>query len=220
MDQPGERWRYNTGSDVLGILIERAAGRPFDAFLRERLFEPLGMRDTGFHVPAEQRHRLPPCYVPDATGALALCDGVADSEWGAAPAHPARPGGHGSTVDDFHAFYRMLLHRGRHGDARILSRPSVELMTTDQLLPAERDGAEIFFGDRASWGFGVAVTTRRAGLPRIGQYGWTGGLGTTAFVDPAEGLIAILFTQTLMTSPVAPPVFQDFTTTAYGAIEG
>lgn len=214
--QPGERWMYDLGIDVLGVLIARAAGQPLETFLRERLFEPLGMKDTGFSVPADKLDRLPGCYegneVYDPTGP--------DSEWSRPPAFPSASGGLVSTVDDYFAFCRMLLNRGRHGSDRILSRPSVELMTMDHLTPEQKVGADLFFDGNSGWGFGMGVNTRRDTLEAVpGRFGWAGGLGTAGYTDPQEGLIGILMTQLLMGSPEAPRVYLDFWTSAYQAID-
>jgi CubicO group peptidase (beta-lactamase class C family) len=220
MHQPGEKWLYHTGSDVLGVLVARAAGRPFEAFLRERIFEPLGMKDTGFHVPAEKHGRLPPTYEADpATGATRVHDDPADSRWGRPVAFASGGGGLVSTADDYLAFCRMLLDRGRCGRERILSRPSVELMTSDQLTREQRAEASFFLGDGGGWGFGMGVVTRRTGLAAPGRFGWDGGCGTTAHSDPAEDLVGILLTQRMMESPEPPRVFQDFWASAYSAID-
>jgi CubicO group peptidase (beta-lactamase class C family) len=92
-------------------------------------------------------------------------------------------------------------------------------MTSDQLTPEQKKGTEIFFGDYAGWGFGMAVLTRRYDLFAPGRFGWDGGLGTSAHTDPEEGLIGILMTQRLWENPKTPPVVQDFWTSAYQAIE-
>ena len=220
MYQPGERWLYHTGSDVLGVLIARVAGQPLETFLRERIFDPLGMKDTGFSVPAEKLDRLPGCYRrnPD-TGTLDVYDDAGDSQWSRPPPLPSGGGGLVSTVDDYLAFCQMMLDKGRCGHERILSRPSVELMTTDHLTPDEKAGAEIFFGETKGWGFGVAVTTRRDNLWAVGRFGWDGGLGTSGYSDPAEEMVGILMTQRLMESPQPPRVFVDFWTSAYQAID-
>jgi CubicO group peptidase (beta-lactamase class C family) len=221
MHQPGERWMYNTGSDVLGVLIARVTGQPLGKFLRERLFEPLGMKDTGFSVPSAKRGRLPGSYVWNSTtSALAVFDDAGDSHWSRPPAFESGAGGLVSTVDDYLAFCRMMLDKGRHGQERILSRPSVELMTTDQLTPEQRAGASIFFGDSRSWGFGVAIDIRRDNLATVpGRFGWDGGLGTSGYSDPTEDLVGILMTQRMMDSPEPPRVFVDFWTSAYQAID-
>src|SRR5215472_9355809 len=138
MYQPGERWQYNTGSLVLGVLVARAAGRPLGAFLGERVFEPLGMTDTGFSMPAEQAHRLPSQYTTDfRTGTVALQTITGADVWTRPPLFPSGAGGLLSTADDYLAFARLLLDRGRHGDARLLSERSVELMTTNHLTPEQ-----------------------------------------------------------------------------------
>ena len=220
MHQPGERWMYHTGSDVLGVLIARVAGQPLETFLRERIFEPLGMKDTGFSVPAEKIERLPGCYRRNPeTDALEVYDDARNSEWSRPPPLPSGAGGLVSTVDDYLAFCQMMLNKGRYARERILSRPSVELMTTDQLTPAQKAGADIFFGDNRGWGFGVAVTTRRDELWAVGRFGWDGGLGTSGYSDPSENMVGILMTQRLMESPQAPRVFVDFWTSAYQAID-
>jgi CubicO group peptidase (beta-lactamase class C family) len=219
--QPGERWMYHVSLDVLGVLVARASGQPLGAFLRERLFEPLGMEDTAFQVPDDKLDRLVELYSWNRqTGTLDVFDGIEDSTWRAAPPFESGGGGLVSTIDDYHTFCRMMLRKGRHGREQILSRAAVELMTSDQVTPEQRAGAEIFFGSHSSWGFGMAVDIRRRDLFHTpGRFGWTGGFGTTAYTDPAEDLVGILFTQRMMDSPEPPKVFVDFWTLAYGAME-
>lgn len=221
MYQPGERWMYNTGSDVLGVLIARASGRPFETFLRERVFEPLGMNDTGFHVPAEKLERLATSYWTNVeTGELETFDEV-NGAWSRPPAFPSGGGGLVSTADDFLAFGQMLLNGGRYGNERILSRPSVELMTTDHLTPAQKAASGFFPDDftNDSWGFGVGIVTRRTGHASVGTYGWAGGLGSVWDNDPAEDLVGIVLTQRMFTSPRLPAYCQDFWTTTYQSID-
>jgi CubicO group peptidase (beta-lactamase class C family) len=219
--QPGERWLYHTGSDVLGVLIARVSGQSLEAFLQERLFAPLGMRDTGFHVPAAKLDRLASAYLMDPQKkALAFFDDAANSRWSKPPLFAAGGSGLVSTVDDFHAFYRMLMNGGVHGRERILARPTVALMTSDQLTEQQKQGTELFFGHGASWGMGGAVVTRRTDIfATPGRFGWDGGYGTSAHLDPAEDMIGILMTQRLMDSPVPPRVFRDFWTSAYQAFD-
>jgi CubicO group peptidase (beta-lactamase class C family) len=219
--QPGEQWLYHTGSDALGVLIARASGQPLETFLRERIFEPLGMKDTAFSVPAGKLGRLASCYKtnPEA-GALEFFDDARDSRWSRPPAFPSGGGGLVSTIDDYLAFGQMLLGNGRLGRERILSRPSVETMTTDQLTPEQRASAELFLGGNSGWGFGLAVVTRRDGLAAVpGRYGWNGGYGTSWSSDPQEEMVGILMTQVVWTSASGPGVYHDFWTSAYQAID-
>lgn len=221
MAQPGERWMYQVSADVLGALIARVSGQSLGTFIRERVFDPLGMKDTAFHVPPDKVGHLPVCYgFNHQTNALEVYDDVANSAGRYEPPFESGGGGLVSTIDDYFAFSRMLLNKGRHGREQVLSRATVELMTSDQLTPEQRQGAELFFGSHSSWGFGMAVDIGRTEIFHSpGRFGWTGGLGTTAYTDPAEGMIGILFTQRMMDSPEPPKVFTDFWTLAYGAME-
>jgi CubicO group peptidase (beta-lactamase class C family) len=220
MAQPGERWMYQVSADVLGVLIARVSGQSLGTFMRQRIFEPLGMRDTAFHVPSEKIERLPACYFFNRqTKTLELYDDAANSAWRPEPPFESGGGGLVSTIDDYFAFSRMILNKGRHGREQVLSRVTVALMTSDQLTPEQRAGAEIFFDGYRSWGFGMAVDIQRNEIFHTpGRFGWDGGLGTTAYTDPAEAMIGILFTQRMMDSPEPPKVFTDFWTLAYEAI--
>lgn len=222
MYQPGERWMYNTGSDVLGVLIERASGQPFETFLKERIFDPLGMNDTGFDVIWDRIGRLATSYVIDPdSGAAAIYDEPADGQWSRLPSFPSGGGGLVSTVDDFLAFADMLRGKGVSRGERILSRPSVEFMTSDQLTPEQKAASGLVpgFFRVHGWGFGVAVVTERTEVAKsVGTYGWDGGMGTSWYNDPAEDLTMILMTQQAWTSPIPPRLFQDFWTATYQAI--
>jgi CubicO group peptidase (beta-lactamase class C family)/extradiol dioxygenase family protein len=219
--QPGEKWMYDTGSDVLGVLISRATGQELETFFRERILEPLGMSDTGFHVPADKLGRLASCYSTNPeTGELELYDDADASAWSRPPVFESGAGGLVSTVDDYLAFCRMMLDKGKHGGERILSRPSVELMTMDHLTSEQKQGAEIFFGENGGWGFGVGVDTRRVDLSSTpGRFGWAGGYGTSGYSDPEEDFIGILMTQRLADSPESARIFNDFWTLAYQAVD-
>ncbi len=221
MAQPGERWMYHTSGDVLGCLIARVSGQSFGTFLREKIFDPLGMKDTAFHVPPEKINRLPGVYFFNRqTSRLDSFDDPASSAWASEPPSESGGGGLVSTIDDYFAFSRMMLNKGRHGREQILSRATVDLMTSDQLTPQQRAGSEIFFETHSSWGLGMAVDIRRSEIYHTpGRYGWTGGTGTTAYIDPAERMIGILFTQRMMDSPEPPRFFTDFWTMAYEAME-
>jgi CubicO group peptidase (beta-lactamase class C family) len=203
--QPGERWMYHSGSDILGVLIARVTGQTLETFFRERIFAPLGMNDTGFR-----------------TGGLALFDEARGGRFARPPLFESGGGGLVSTVDDYLAFGRMMLNNGKHGNERILSRLSVELMTTDHITPAQKAASDFFpgFWDNRGWGFGVSIITRRDDVAAVpGRYGWDGGYGTSWYSDPKEDMVAILMTQRLWDSPSAPAVYLDFWTSAYQAID-
>jgi CubicO group peptidase (beta-lactamase class C family) len=216
--QPGEHWLYNTGADVLGVLIERAAGQPLAEFLRARVFEPLGMVDTGFWT--THADRLGTCYGADpGTGARTVYD-APDGQWTSPPTFPAGGGGLLSTVDDLHAFGRMLLSRGHLPDgSRLLSPAAVDAMTTDQIGAATAPGP--LPAGSQGWGFGVGVQIRRIGLgPTVGAYGWDGGLGSSWKNDAAKDLIGVVLATDMFTGPFPPPaVIQDFWTGVYTALD-
>ena len=219
--QPGTRWLYNLGSDILSVLIARVTGRPLGDFLQERIFDPLGMTDTGFWVPPDSISRLPPQYTRDASGELTVYD-PPDGQWAAPPAFPSGAGGLVSTAPDYLAFASMLMGGGIHRGVRILSRPSVSLMTSDQLPASVKAVSGLAPGDfdAMGWGFGVSVVTRRTQVYHsVGTYGWNGGLGTSWANDPAENLTLILLTQHAFTSHLGPVLLGDFSTTAYQALE-
>ncbi len=218
--QPGETWLYHTGFDVLGVMIARVTGKSLGAFLKEALFDPLGMKDTAFHVPKSKIARLVTAYSADPkTGKVAVFDEAKGGRFSSAPEFEAGGAGLVSTVDDYAAFLRMMLNKGKAGRTRILSRPSIELMTSDQLTSEQKAGADMFFHGVASWGFGMSVVTRRNNLFAPGRFGWDGGYGTTGHADPAEGLIGVLLTQRMMDSLMPPLHFTDFWTSAYQAID-
>jgi CubicO group peptidase (beta-lactamase class C family) len=221
--QPGEEWLYNSGSDILGVLISRVAGTSLGEFLRARIFEPLGMNDTSFSVPPAKLDRLAGSYWTNfETGEVEVFDGIEDSRWASPPVFESGAGGLVSTVDDLLTFGEMMLNRGRYGDERILSRPSIELMTSDHITPEQKAVSGFFpgFWDNRGWGFGVSIVTRRDDLAASpGRYGWDGGYGTSWYVDPGEGMVGILMTQRVLDSPGAPVVLLDFWNSAYAAID-
>jgi CubicO group peptidase (beta-lactamase class C family) len=221
--QPGEAWMYNTASDLLGVLVARASGRSFGQFLTERVFDPIGMPDSGFWVPPEKIDRLPTEYEPGAEPGqqLKVNDESAGGLFSRPPDLESGAGGMVATVDDFHAFARMLLDHGRARGGRVLTRPTVEAMTTDQLSPAVK--ARTNWNNQwlplDSWGFGVGVVTRRHdGTLSPGSYGWNGGFGTLWRSDPAEDMVVILMTQVAGTTGI-PRVFFDVLPLAYAAID-
>jgi CubicO group peptidase (beta-lactamase class C family) len=222
LHQPGESWMYNIASMVLGILIARAAGKPLEDFLRERIFAPLGMKDTGFSVPRQKLDRLAASYwANQKTGALDLNDGIDNSKWIGAPAFPDGGAGLVSTVDDYLAFARMMLDKGKSGAGRILSRPAVELMLADHLTEAQKSASAWFPGMWANrgWGMGVLLFTGRDDIwAAPGRFGWDGGYGTSWYCDPGEAMIGLLMTQRAE-FPLFNPVWRDFWTSAYQALD-
>jgi CubicO group peptidase (beta-lactamase class C family) len=197
MDQPGRRWRYNAGSLVLSVLLPRASGLPLADLFRTRVFEPLGMKETGFSIPADRAGRLPAYYATDfATGIMELKALSAPGEWTMPPVFPSGAAGLLSTVDDYVAFSRLLLNRGIHEGDRLLSERSVELMTTNRLTREQMAGGGPVLGGRG-WGFGVAVVTEPDDVsPVPGRYGWNGGYGCSWFNDPSRNRVGIALTQT------------------------
>jgi CubicO group peptidase (beta-lactamase class C family) len=195
--QPGEAWLYNTCSDVQGVLVARVSGRPLPEFLAERIFDPLGMADTGFHVPAEKLDRLPPYHASEEMP-------VDEDHWRKPPVFPSGSGGLVSTLADWDRFGQMLLADG----GGLLSPESVRLMTTDHLTEEQRGESTVFLeGD--GWGYGGSVAAD-------GRYGWIGGTGTTAHIAPSTGTIGILLTQVQMAGPTPTPLMRRFWEYAFG----
>jgi CubicO group peptidase (beta-lactamase class C family) len=197
MFQPGERWQYNTGALVLSVLVARAAGQSLADFFQSRVFEPLGMKDTGFSLPAQKTGQLPSYYGTDfQTGEVRLRTLSAPDEWIRPPAFPSGAAGLLSTVDDYLAFARLLLAKGVHRGRRLLSEESVRLMTTNHLTQEQIAGAGPILGG-SGWGYCMAVSTEQDEVsPVAGRYGWNGGYGTVWFNDPHHDLVAIALTQT------------------------
>jgi CubicO group peptidase (beta-lactamase class C family) len=228
--QPGERWMYHTAANVTGVLIARATGLSFGEALRERICEPLGMKDTGFSVAGENISRLATAYQrDDATGEIFVEDGP-DGYWSRPPAFEDGGGGVVSTASDYLAFASALLAGGSHRGERVLSRPSVSLMTSDHLTPAQKavSGFGPGYFDDIGWGFGMSIRTQRAHLgpwqvscpvlASVGSYGWPGIYGTAWYNDPAEDMTTILMIQQAP-APPGLPILIDFLTAAYQAID-
>lgn len=216
MHQPGEQWMYHTGAEVLSVLIARVTGTSFADFLEQRIFAPLGMKDTSFQVSEPALDRLATAYEFDAvSGKLKP---YAEPR---GPRYPAGATGLISTAADYLAFGRMMLQQGRFGRERILSRPTVEVMTTDQLTLAQKAASPFFPGywDSHGWGFGVSTITARDMISAVpGRFGWDGGFSTSWYADPHEDMVAILLAQRLG-NPLASQLNTDFLTLAYQAID-
>ncbi|MFI1919789.1 serine hydrolase domain-containing protein [Nocardia sp. NPDC020380] len=224
--QPGALWRYHTASDILGVLISRVTGQPLGTALRERVLEPLGMKDTGFVVPEADRDRLTVLYGPAPE--YAVIDHPSSTRWAEEPLFASGGAGLVSTVADYSRFARMLANQGTLDGVRILSRPTVQALSTDYLTPEQHVtpfnpplGQTIW--DDAGFGYGVQVRTRRTGIgPGAGTLSWPGGLGTSWFADPQEDLVGLLFVQSqniIIAAEWQHPLGDDFLTLTYQAID-
>ena len=205
--QPGQLWLYNTGAHVLGVLCARAAAMSYDDVLRTRIFEPLGMRDTGFHT--RKVARLATAYQPTADG-LAVWD-PPDGQWSRPPVFPDGAAGLVSTADDLLAFARMLI---RGGDP-VLTPDQLDQMGRDHLTASQRQFGAAILGGRG-WGLGTSVVL--AG-PWAGAIGWDGGLGTSFLVHRERELAVIVLTQRLFDSAQAPAAHVALQAAALAAAE-
>jgi CubicO group peptidase (beta-lactamase class C family) len=203
--QPGERWLYNTGAQVLSVLAARAAKAPFPEVMSSRVLEPLGMSNTTFWTNAFDRFAT--AYIPTPDG-LVVSD-LPTGEWSTAPAFPDGAAGLISTADDLLAFARLLLA----GGAPVMPEGLARAMTTDQLTDEQKSFGGLLpnFFDERSWGFGQSV------LPD-GSYGWDGGLGTSWLVDPARDLVMIVLTQRMFESSEAPSIHREIQEAARAAL--
>ncbi|KHL18998.1 UNVERIFIED_CONTAM: hypothetical protein LK11_04830 [Mumia flava] len=198
--QPGARWLYHVGAEVLGVLIARAAGAPLPEVLADRVVAPLGMAGTGFGIRPDQAGRLGPLWLP-GTGELGAYD-PADGQWSRPPRFPNGGDGLVSTVEDLHAFGAMLLRGGTATDGtRVIAKETIAAATQ----------ARVSTGDGSAWGLGLGVLTADAADGRrAGTYGWDGGLGSSLWIDPASDVVAVLLTNQMWPSPQPPAVFEAF----------
>ena len=195
--QPGTLWRYSgqAGFDVLSRIVEIASGLPYDRFLRERLFDPLGMKDTGFFAPPDRAGRLVTLYRRTPEGKL---ERVPDQSGLSSTSYFAGSGGMVSTVEDYAKFAQMMLNGGELNGRRYLGPRTVQMMTTNHT----GDMVNGQFGRPArGMGFGLGVQVNEdpaaSGLPQSkGAWGWAGGFGTNFNVEPAEQMVTVVFIQT------------------------
>lgn len=222
---PGEAWNYSVSTDVLGYLVEVISGKPFEQFLKERIFDPLGMNDTGFHVPSAKADRLAACYSADGKGGKVLQDDPKTSSYLEAPSFVSGGGGLASTAADYLTFCRALIHNGEIGGVRLLSPKTLQLMTSNH-LPGGKYLPEMsrsLFSEAAyngigfGLGFSVTIDPAQTLIPGSnGEYSWGGAATTSFWIDPAEDLIAIFMTQVLPSG--AYPVRRELRTLIYSAI--
>ena len=213
---PGTAFRYSLSIDVLGYIIQLASGLPFEDFLRERVFAPLGMLDTAFWVPPEKVERLAAIYGPAQEGGLKPLDEPLTARYLTPPRNPSGGGGLVSTVGDYLRFGQMLLNHGELDGARLLGRKTVEWMLHNHLpegMPAKGDPANGF-------GLGGSVLLH-PGLSHkpgsVGKFGWGGAANTEWWIDPAEDLQCLLMTQYMPGFTI--PIVEDFAQLAYQALE-
>jgi len=230
---PGEAWNYSVSTDVLGYLVGKISGIPFETFLKERIFDPLGMVDTAFHVPEEKASRFCACYAVGAMGSKAvsdrgpvLQDDPRTSPYLKPPSFISGGGGLVSTAADYLRFSRMLLQGGELDGVRLLGPKTLALMTANH-LPGGRDMSSLsspsMFSEAAydgvGFGLGFATTISQAAtlIPgSTGDFFWGGAAGTFFWVDPQEDLIGLFLTQVLPSS--AYPVRRQLRTLVYSAI--
>ena len=213
--QPGAKYRYSMATDVLGGIVQVVAGEPFDHFLRQRIFGPLGMMDTDFYVPEHKLPRFAATYGPGEQSGMALVDGVETSHYTRPALCPSGGGGLVSTIGDYLRFAQMLLNRGELDGVRLLGPKTVELMTTNHLPPALHP----FDDPAAGFGLGVSVLTELGQsnvLGSVGNYGWGGAANTNFWIDPKAELIGILMLQYMPSDTY--PVVSDFRNLVYQAL--
>jgi CubicO group peptidase (beta-lactamase class C family) len=226
--EPGTRFNYGNSFDVLGVLVARASGMSLPEFLETRIFRPLGMKDTGFFVPADKMVRFATNYnVDPQTGKRVVADQPGEqSRWAKPPAFPAGAGGLVSTAEDYLSFAKMLLGKGRNGNVRLLSHESVTLMTSDHLTQEQRKTPFSGFDFWAGQGFGLGVSVvddvaRQArspfGYSSAGSFGWPGAFGTWWQADPKEDMVQIFMVQLPAADPRTP--VRAFQEASYRAID-
>ncbi len=203
---PGDAWNYSMSTDVLGYLVQVVSGKPFDQFLHEEIFEPLGMQDTGFFVPPEKQPRLPACYERRLNKKVVLQDDPATSPYLEPPQFLSGGGGLVSTAHDYLRFCEMLRRGGQLDETQILSRKTVELMTRNH-LPEDMDLTQMAQGtfsetpyEGVGFGLGFSVNlgpARTGTVGSAGEFAWGGAASTAFWIDPVEDLVVIFLTQLL-----------------------
>ena len=200
--QPGDKWMYGTSADVLGGVIEQVSGMSFGAFLQRELFEPLGMKDTGFWVPPEKQYRLAKIYESTAEGVKPWVTdnlGICYTQH-RAPSFESGGAGLVSTIDDYAAFARMLIRGGMAEGKRILSEQTVRFMTAAKLLPWQQESLWRSWESMYGYGYGSLMRILlEPGMALLsgwkGEYGWDGWLGTYFCNSPQNGVTVLMFIQ-------------------------
>ena len=224
--QPGENWRYSFATDLLGYLVQVVSGQPFEDYLRDHIFEPLGMVDTAFHVPAEKADRLACLYCEGLYQVHP--DGGFVRDYTGSPGWPSGGGGLTGTMGDYLQFCRMLANGGEWNGTRLVSRKTIDLMAMNHvpanLLPL-RISADPMYGYGFGLGFSVLLDPAAAGrVASAGEFGWSGAAGTHFWIDPAEDVFAIFMTQHIGRDQDSQPVHRrsyhpDLRNLVYQALE-
>lgn len=195
--QPGEKWTYGLNIDVLGYLVEKVSGKTLDQFFKERIFDPLGMKDTYFYIPATKQNRLVAVYTPDKQGHLvrwsaSTLPGIDVDYPKTAGTYFSGGAGLSSTIKDYATFLQMMLNGGIYNGQRLLARHTVEMMTENQI------GDLYINADKDKFGLGFGITTQASSTKlgiSPGSFAWGGFYGTLYWVDPKEHLVCLLFVQ-------------------------
>ncbi len=222
LHQPGAAWTYGNSTDVLGYFVEKISGMPLDRLLNERIFQPLNMLDTGFHVPRGKEERLAAIYGLDKNTRLQLVEKPVDSRLFAGKGQKRFLSGNGglvSTVSDYARFCQMLLNKGELNGVRILSRKTVEFMTRNHLSELALKSFAKVLGEGVGFGlsFWVVNDAAQTGLLQSeGAYGWAGGASTYFWIDPKEKMFGILMAQFIPFTQY--PIGRQFRVLAYQAI--
>lgn len=214
--QPGARWEYGVSTDVAGRLVEILSGKPLDEFLQERIFDPLDMNDSGFHVPEEKHDRIVTVYSPDGKGGIFPIENPFTNSIKAPAVFFSGGGGLTSTPVDYLRFAQMLVNGGELEGTRILGKKTVQLMLMNHLPDGMTVGTT---NPGAGFGLGFMITTELAHRPEMGTVGegtWSGLANTFFWVDPAEELVSMVFTQFLPHSFY--PLHREFKNLVYQAI--
>lgn len=213
--QPGSAWSYHIGSDVLGVWLQRIGGAPLADVLARTVLDPLGMTDTGFWVPEPALGRFGACTRLDPdTGEVVVHDDVR-GDWSAPPSFPSAGAGLVSTVADYSAFARMLVHGGTSADGvEVVPAHLVAEMSRDQLT--DLDGAHDELIEGTGWGLGVAVNLTDTPLGPAGSIWWDGGFGSIWTSDPATGTSVVMLTDRMWSSPDLQPYAVDVRSAVFG----
>jgi len=201
--QPGTTFHYGFSIDVLGRLVEVLSGKPLDQFFEERIFRPLGMKDSAFFVPEEKWSRLAMLYTPKKGGGIEPTTSPAQENYKKKPTLLLGGAGSLSTLDDYARFVTMLLNDGELEGVRILGRKSVELMRSDHLGTLARVGGMPAEG----YGFGLTFAVnlgpgKSANVGTEGEYNWGGAAGTSFWIDPKEHMVGVFLVNVLPSNEV------------------